>query len=374
MMYRYLFPVVLSMLSCFASVQAQHTLSIAAEDTVFLDATDARGQLQWQLSLDQVNWDDIPGRTYDTIKFVPDQFPSYLRLVIIEGNCAPHYTDVVEVLEAVVTPQVPTVTTVKPYSIASASAVAGGSISNTGGKPITSRGIVYSTAPNPTVESAIVVSNGTGGGSYSSLLIGLSSSTTYYVRAFATNEIGTGYGEEYAFTTQADKVYYIGEEGPAGGTVYYDKGFYSDGWRYLELAPAGWAGATDPWVDLEWGCYEIFVGGTSTDIGTGKENTDLILAKGCADADTPVQLAANATINGYDDWFLPSRDELSAIYHNLFNLGPNFHYTYGLLALTYTTSSELDAKSTWGVAFGDGSNTQNLKILATIAVRPVRRF
>lgn len=374
MMYRYLFPVVLSMLSCLASVQAQHTLSIAAEDTVFLEATDARGQLQWQLSLDQVNWDDIPGRTYDTIKFVPDQFPSYLRLVIIEGNCAPHYTDVVEVLEAVVTPQVPTVTTVKPYSIASASAVAGGSISNTGGKPITSRGIVYSTAPNPTVESAIVVSNGTGGGSYSSLLIGLSSSTTYYVRAFATNEIGTGYGEEYAFTTQADKVYYIGEEGPAGGTVYYDKGFYSDGWRYLELAPAGWAGATDPWVDLEWGCYEIFVGGTSPDIGTGKENTDLILAKGCADADTPVQLAANATINGYDDWFLPSRDELSAIYHNLFNLGPNFHYTYGLLALTYTTSSELDAKSTWGVAFGDGSNTQNLKILATIAVRPVRRF
>jgi hypothetical protein len=116
------------------------------------------------------------------------------------------------------------------------------------------------------------------------------------------------------------------------------------------------------------------VGGTSTAIGTGKENTDLILAKGCADPGTPVQIAANAVINGYDDWFLPSRDELKAIYTNLFNLVSNFHQTYGLLTLTYTSSSEIDANTSWGVAFGDGSNTQNLKIMATIAVRPIRRF
>src|SRR5690606_24190985 len=158
------------------------------------------------------------------------------------------------------------------------------------------------------------------------------------------------------------------------GIVYYDKGSYSDGWRYLEMAPAGWAGQFDPWVDIEWGCNGTLVGAMATAIGTGKENTDAILAKGCAQPGTPVHLAADANINGYDDWFLPSRDELSAIYANLFYLGPNFHATYGFAILTYTSSSELDATGSWGVAFGTGTDVQNSKTGATIAVRPVRRF
>lgn len=367
--------VLLSIVAFVIPSKAQHTLSIAAEDTVILEVNEWHGTLQWQLSHDQVTWADLPGRTHDTLKIAPDRFPSYFRMKITDGECPPFYTVVIEVVEEIATPHVPFVSTVAPFSVAAWSAVTGGEITNAGGLPITARGVVYSTSPNPDVDNDIVVASGTGAGKFASLLTGLSSSTTYYVRAFATNDEGTGYGEEYAFTTHADKIYYIGEEGPAGGIVYYDKGFYSDGWRYLEVAPAGWAGGTfDPWVDLEWGCYQTLVGGTSTEIGTGKENTDLILAKGCADADTPVQLAANAIVNGYDDWFLPSRDELAAIYDNLFYLGPNFHSTYGFAALTYTCSSEIDAKSTWGVAFGDGSETQNLKILATIAVRPVRRF
>lgn len=369
------FLIVLEIALVTGPLKAQHSLSIAPEDTVYLEVDEWHGQLQWQLSYDQVTWTDMPERTYDTIKYVPDQFPSYFRLKITDGECAPHYTEVIEILESVVTPHEPIVTTVTPYSVAARSAVTGGDVTKTGGLPVTARGVVYGTSPNPDVDNDVVVSSGTGGGSFNSLLTGLSPSTTYYVRAFATNDEGTGYGEEYTFTTLQDKVYSIGEEGPAGGVVYYDKGFYSDGWRYLEAAPSGWAGGSfDPWVDLEWGCYETLVGGTSTAIGTGKENTELILAKGCANPDTPVQLAANASVNGYDDWFLPSRDELNAIYDNLFYLGPNFHMTYGFAALTYTTSSEIDAKSTWGIAFGDGSETQNLKIIATIAVRPVRRF
>jgi hypothetical protein len=354
--------------------RGQHTISVASGDTVLLEVDEWHGQLQWQLSYDKISWMNIPGRIYDTIKYVPDQFPSYFRVKITDGECSPHYTEAIEVLEGVVTPGAPVVTSVEPYSVAAASAVTGGVVTSTGDSPVTKRGVVYGTAPNPDVDSDFVVSSGSGGGSFEVIVSGLSPNTTYYVRAFATNSEGTSYGKEFTFTTIENKVYSIGEEGPAGGIVYYDKGFYSDGWRYLEAAPKGWAGTFDPWVDLEWGCYQTLVGGTSTAIGTGKENTDLILAKGCAGPETAVQLAANASINGYNDWFLPSRDELREIYDNLFNLVPNFHLTYGFGAMTYTSSSEIDAISSWGVAFGSGTNTEDIKIIATIAVRPVRRF
>lgn len=364
------------LLSCSVpfSATAQHTIPVAAEDTVYLELDQWHGELQWQLSYDQSDWTDIPGRTYDSIKYVPVQFPTYLRMKISDGDCDPHYTEVVEVVEVIPPPELPTLTTREPYAVAVTSAVTGGEVTNAGDAPVTARGVVHGTNPNPTVDNDIKVASGSGTGSFNALLSGLTAGTRYYVRAYATSSEGTAYGDEYSFLTQVSKVYYVSEEGPAGGIVYYDKGSYSDGWRYLEMAPAGWAGQFDPWVDLEWGCDGTLVGGTSTDVGTGKENTDVILANDCAGPGTAVQIAANADINGYIDWFLPSRDELSMIYDNLFNLGPNFHSTYGFATLTYTSSSEIDATGSWGVAFGSGSDVQNSKTNATIAVRPVRRF
>lgn len=356
------------------STPAQHTLPVVPEDTVYLELDQWHGELQWQVSQDQVYWTDIAGRTYDSIKYVPVQFPTYLRMKITDGDCDPHFTEVVEVVEAVPPPELPTLTTKEPYAVAVTSAVTGGEITSAGDAPVTARGVVYGTNANPTVDVDMKVASGSGTGSFNALLTGLTAGTRYYVRAYATSSEGTSYGDEYSFLTQVSKVYYISEEGPAGGIVYYDKGSYSDGWRYLEMAPGGWAGQFDPWVDIDWGCDGTFVGGTSTDIGTGKENTDAILANGCAGPGTPVQIATDADINGYDDWFLPSRDELSAIYANLFNLGANFHSTYGFANLTYTSSSELDATGSWGVAFGTGTDVQNSKTGATIAVRPVRRF
>src|SRR5690606_28708854 len=136
--------------------------------------------------------------------------PSYFRVRIIDGECSPYYTEVIEVLEA--TPQAPVVTTKSPSSVAARSAVTGGTVTNTGGLAVTDRGVVYGTSPNPDVDNDIVVHTGTGGGTFSSLLTGLTPNTKYYYRAFATNSLGTSYGEEQIFTTLADKVYYIGEE------------------------------------------------------------------------------------------------------------------------------------------------------------------
>ncbi len=85
-------------------------------------------------------------------------------------------------------------------SITSTSAVSGGNITNDGGSPITARGVCWSTLQNPTIADN-KTSDGTGTGSFTSNITGLTPSITYYVRAYATNSIGTNYGNDVSFTT-----------------------------------------------------------------------------------------------------------------------------------------------------------------------------
>ena len=94
----------------------------------------------------------------------------------------------------------PTVTTTPVTNITQNSANSGGNVTSSGGATVTERGVCYSTSQNPTTSSTCV-SSGSGTGSFTSNLTGLSPSTTYYVRAYATNSQGTGYGEQKSFTT-----------------------------------------------------------------------------------------------------------------------------------------------------------------------------
>jgi uncharacterized protein (TIGR02145 family) len=80
-------------------------------------------------------------------------------------------------------------------------ATSGGVITGDGGAGITTRGVCWSTNPGPTISLSTKTSNGIGTGSFSSSIKGLSEGTTYYVRAYATNNIGTIYGNEISFTT-----------------------------------------------------------------------------------------------------------------------------------------------------------------------------
>jgi uncharacterized protein (TIGR02145 family) len=93
-----------------------------------------------------------------------------------------------------------TITTLNISSITGSTAVSGGNISNNGGSLVTQRGVCWSTSPNPTTANNIT-NDGSGSGSYTSNLTGLTANTTYYVRAYAINSAGTAYGNELSFNT-----------------------------------------------------------------------------------------------------------------------------------------------------------------------------
>ena len=95
----------------------------------------------------------------------------------------------------------PFVTTGAVLGVTTTTATCGGEVVDDGGASVTARGVCWSTSHNPTVADAHT-SNGTGIGSFTGSITGLTPSTTYYVRAYATNSEGTAYGEEVSFVTQ----------------------------------------------------------------------------------------------------------------------------------------------------------------------------
>jgi len=137
------------------------------------------------------------------------------------------------------------------------------------------------------------------------------------------------------------KEYKLCDVGPAGGYIFYDKGSYSNGWRYLEAAPASSE------FKATWGLYEIKCPGTNTGIGTGKANTATIirLLNANEDIGKAAQICVVLSINGYSDWFLPSKDEIELMYQNLHENG------YGKFSTLdwYISSSVPDDRIDWGV-------------------------
>jgi len=103
-----------------------------------------------------------------------------------------------------------------------------------------------------------------------------------------------------------------GDVGPAGGFIFYvNPSYAADGWCYLEAAPF------DQSAGARWGCFRRAIqGARGTAVGTGKQNTADMLAA-CNDQETAASICANANINGFTGWFLPSRDELALMYKNL---------------------------------------------------------
>ena len=131
--------------------------------------------------------------------------------------------------------------------------------------------------------------------------------------------------------------------------------------------------ATDVYISAEadlgsyqWGCNGTGISGADgTDIGTGKQNT-LDIVAGCSETDTAAYICDNVTINGYSDWYLPSKDELGEMYLNKTIIG-GFSNSY------YWSSSENSNFGAWLVNFIDGSTYSNSKA-NTRVVRPIRSY
>ncbi|MCX6266603.1 MAG: hypothetical protein NTW16_04505, partial [Bacteroidetes bacterium] len=96
----------------------------------------------------------------------------------------------------------PTVHTTAATNVTQTTASSGGNVTSDGGAAVTSRGICWNTFPNPTIADSHN-SEGSGTGEFVSNLTGLIPNTYYYVRAYATNSSGTGYGNEIAILTSA---------------------------------------------------------------------------------------------------------------------------------------------------------------------------
>jgi hypothetical protein len=341
-------------------------------------------------------------------------------------------------------PSSPILTTAVASSIAGTTAVSGGTISFDGGSAITARGVCYATSPAPTLSNS-VTSDGVGTGAFISNLTGLTTNTTYYVRAYATNTIGTTYGNEISFKTvsvptvttsvvtaingitakaggavtadggsavtvsglcwgtspnptilnSVNTSFTDAMTGLTTGTVYYVRAYATNvagtgyggqvGFNSGQVLGSTFAGGLVFYNDANghglvctpselssgasWGCEGTAIPGTSVNIGTGAANTAAIVA-GCSTAGIAARLCNDLDYNTFVDWYLPSKDELNLMLVNLHLQAMGGFVTNGY----YWCSTEFGAAYAWVQRFSVGGTQANASKNASYNVRAVRAF
>lgn len=150
-----------------------------------------------------------------------------------------------------------------------------------------------------------------------------------------------------------------------GGKVAYilepgDPGYIPGEMHGLIAAPS------DQSADIIWGCMgDLIPGADGLAIGTGYQNT-LDIVSNCSEPEIAARICNDLVLGGYDDWYLPSRDELGKLYLNRLAIG-------GFTNLFYLSSSELDMNLAWGYSFNSGLQGANYKFQSN-PVRPIRAF
>lgn len=270
----------------------------------------------------------------DTIVYLPDNnsgvksmiIPWYTNGVLkcrafIKNKIQTVYSEMISISWMGGNANLPVVQSILPSEVSFFKAKCGSTIISNGGLPILKLGVLISTQSQPSLANAQVMDFNAGSAQFFKEIENLNDNTIYYCRGFAENLAGTSYASTiHTFTTK--NFFNIGEQGPAGGIIFYSKLDTLGGWNFLESAPS------DLNLNIPWSLNMAQQINLSTGIGTGKQNTlNIVNAFGLSASNYAAKSCFTYIHSGFDDWFLPSRDELITLYQNLYlqNLGSFTH-------------------------------------------------
>ncbi len=245
-------------------------------------------------------------------------------------------------------------------SITITSTTSGGDITSDGGSTIITKGLIWSTSSSPTIalSTKTTESSPSSLGAFMSSLTNLTPNTTYYLRSYATNKVGTGYGNEVSFKTsslitgtsyQGGFIFYIDGTGQHGliaanedlPTLVDGNGGRISGYK--------WCNCTDPFNTIK----------TGTVSSNGSSNTTTIISKQGGTGNSYAAIAARSYRGGgYTDWYLPSIEELQKL--SPFTYAGDGSTINGFIGSDYWSSTEnlYNKRNEPGYVNGDPSSNK----------------
>jgi len=261
------------------------------------------------------------------------------------NNAGTAYGNEISFATSPVVATVPTISTATPSSITTDAATSGGNITSDGGATVIVSGVCWSTSSNP-VASGNHTTDGSTSGTFTSSITGLSASTTYYVRAYATNSAGTAYGEEYIIKTASGTVT------DSDGNVYYTMTIGTQVWMAENLKTTTYNDGTSipnvtdgaTWAALTTGAYSDYDNTPSNSSTYGR-----LYNWYAVDNNAATKVASNGGKNVCPTgWHVPSDDEWTTLENYLITNGYNYDGT--------TTDNKI-AKSLASIAGWTSSTT-----------------